>query len=93
MAPQRKFELEGTRAGVATFREGDAHGSLEWEMHVGEVDMVIYPGSCWWQLPREARMHPDDVRRLVQELANEMSISIDVAFQDGWETVQPVAAG
>jgi hypothetical protein len=91
MDPRRKFKLEGDRAGFARFREGDAQGSLEWEMLVGEIDMVIYPGSCWWMLPREARMQPDEVRRLAQELANEMRINIDVAFHDGSEILRPAA--
>jgi len=93
MDPQRKFKLEGGRAGFARFREGDAQGSLEWEMLAGDIDMVIYPGSCWWRLPLEARMQPDEVRRLAQELANEMRISIEVAFHDGAEIVRLVLAG
>jgi hypothetical protein len=85
-----KFKLDGGRAGFVKFREGDAQGSLAWEMLVGEIDMVIYPTSCWWLVPRETQMRPDEVRRLVQELADEMHINIDVAFPDGSEIVRPM---
>jgi hypothetical protein len=62
-------------------------------MLVGEIDMVVYAGSCWWQLPSEVQMRADEVRRLAQELANEMRIKIRIAFEDGSEIVRPAGAG
>jgi hypothetical protein len=86
---RRKFQLEGGRAGFVSFREGRARGQLEWEMLVGDVSMVIYSRSCWWLEPAEVRMHPDEVCRLSQELANEMRIAIELASPEGSEVVRP----
>ena len=88
-----KFHLQGGRAGFIRFREGDVEGSLEWEMLAGEIDMALYPGGCWWLVPSETQMQPNEVRRLGQELATEMQISIDLAFTNGSEVVRPRLRG
>jgi hypothetical protein len=80
VAHSKKFKLEGGRAGSITFVEGGASGHLDWEMLTGDVYMAIYPGSCSWLTPRETRMHPDDVRRLAQELAIEGNFAIEIAL-------------
>ena len=81
--PSMKFKKEGGRAGSITFGEGEASGQLDWEMLSGDIPMVIYPASCVWLAPHEARLHPDDVRRLAQEFAIERNFAVEIALPRG----------
>jgi hypothetical protein len=88
MAMFSKFNLEGGRAGLIRVRENGMSGSLNWEMLVGELDMCISAGSCWWEGPSRV-MSREEVLRLAEELATDMRIRLEVTFPDGSSSVFP----
>ena len=78
-----KFKREGGRGGLIRVRENGLSGCLDWEMLVGELDMVIYGSSCRWEVPVRQAMSRDEVLRLAKELAAEELIRIEVSFSTG----------
>jgi hypothetical protein len=86
-----KFKLR-SREGLITFREGDVAGELEWKMLVGDLDLVIYGDRCRWTAPDSWPMLRAEVKRLAQELADDMRVKIDLAYLDGSEILAPQLA-
>ncbi|HVJ16858.1 MAG TPA: hypothetical protein VM686_15565 [Polyangiaceae bacterium] len=56
---------------------------------MGEIAMVVYPGSCWWLQPEERAMTQDEIRRLVAEFAAQSKLKVEIAFATGSEIVHP----
>jgi hypothetical protein len=73
-----KFRLQGGRAGIVTAREGSRVAELQWEMLLGELDMVVYGDQSTWMKPERHSISADDLRRLVGELASDMRINIEL---------------
>ena len=85
----RRFFIEGGRAGTIHYNEGERRGHLDWEMLIGEFNMVIYADSARWTAPERRAMTKDEVRALVRELVTETKLRIDLAFSDGSEDIRP----
>jgi hypothetical protein len=80
MPSKPKFTREGGRAGWIRFEENGASGRLDWEGLMGEIGMAIYAGNCSWTAPREQQITADDLRRLVQEFADEVKFPVELVF-------------
>jgi hypothetical protein len=88
----RKFKVEGGRSGVITFDDAGTPGRMAWELCLGEIAMAIDPESCTWGTPSESRMSGAEVRRFAQEFSTEVGVSVEVGFQQGYETFWPTVA-
>ena len=83
--PDRKFRIEGGRAGSITFDDPVGSGRFGWEMAFGDFSMGIE--GCRWLTPSERPMEPRDIRRLLQEFSTEANIAVEVYFPQGAEGV------
>jgi hypothetical protein len=88
----RKFKVEGGRSGVIRFEETGTPGRMAWELCLGESAMAIDPDTCTWCTPTESKISAPEVRRIVQEFSTEVGVSVEVGFQQGYETFWPTAA-
>ena len=85
---KRKFQSKGGRAGLFRYTDGNKRGELEWEMLVGDFDLVIYGESCRWTEPESRHMTREEVRNVVRELVAETKLRVDLAFSDGSEDMR-----
>jgi hypothetical protein len=84
----RRFSIDGGRAGWLTFVDGGQRARLEWEMLVGEVAMVIYGERSFWKAPDERAMTRDELRTLITQLASALGAPVELAFTDGSEVIR-----
>jgi len=84
----KRWFIDGGRAGHVKYNDGRSRAEMEFEMLVGKSELVIYGERCRWTAPQIRNMSREEVRGLARELAQSMHATIDLSFSDSEETVR-----
>jgi len=89
MEKSMKFSVRGGRGGEIDFDIGGTKGILDWELIAGESAMVVYTQGSKWTSPENRAMSKQEVRDVVQLLANKRRWQMEVQSEDGTEVIKP----